>query len=65
MFHGRRIRVQSPIWTGAQIEIRTGEVVIFGEVRYCGPPTQSGYDIGIHIEQVIANTLQPPNALHA
>jgi hypothetical protein len=62
---GLRIRVQCPIWTGAQIEIRTGEVVIFGEVRYCGPPTQSGYDIGIHIEQVIANPLRPPNALHA
>jgi CheY-like chemotaxis protein len=49
---GLRFRSFSPIFRGAYVEVQVEGAAIFGTVRHCLRNAESGFDIGIEIDQV-------------
>jgi len=51
---GMRLQMETSLPKASQVQVKFGEVVVFGEVKFCREMDSVHYEAGLHIEDLFA-----------
>ena len=54
--NGLRLRMETSLPKASQVQVKFGEVVVFGEVRFCRDLADGHFEAGLHIEDLFARS---------
>ncbi len=52
--NGMRLRMETSLPKASQVQVKFGEVVVFGEVKFCRDLDGGEYEAGLHIDDLFA-----------
>lgn len=51
---GLRLRMETSLPKGSRVQVKLGDVVVFGEVRHCRETDEAWFEAGVHIEDMVS-----------